>query len=325
MSRFDRVLVTGATGFVGSHLARRLVGLGREVAVTVRGGSNLARIDDCRHALRLLPADLSDAAAVKSAVRDFRPQVIYHCAAYGAYADMQDQIVEIAQANVMGTLNLLTAAAEIGFDLFVNTGSSGEYGICDRPMAEEMLPVPLNPYGASKVATAAFCGALARSRDWPVVTLRVFSPYGPMDDRSRFIPKVIDTLLAGDEMRLSSGDEARDYFYIDDLIDLYLLLPERSPSWRGEVLNGGSGVQTTIRDIVSTVAEVTGSTSPLCWGAFPSRNFDNNIWLADPTRVVAETNWRPKVALREGLARTIEWHRANPKQSARIKHDQGHH
>ncbi len=307
-----RILITGATGFVGSHLARRQVASGAEVGVMARSSSDGWRINDIAGELHWLQADLADEAAVSATVCAFRPRIIYHCAAFGAYADMQDQTLAIAKANVMGTLNLLAAAMEVGFDLFVNTGSSGEYGICDRPMAEDMLPVPVNSYGASKTSACMFCSALARAHGLPIMTLRIFSPYGPMDDRRRLIPKVIDTLLAGEEMRLSTGDEARDYFYIDDLIDLYLRLPERAQPWRGEVLNGGWGRQTTIRDIVETVVRLTGSRSPLRWGTFPARDFDNSIWVADPTRVRAEFQWEPRIGLEEGLARTIAWHRDNP-------------
>jgi len=246
--------------------------------------------------------------SLKRKIGKFRPEIIYHCAAYGAYADLQHDILGIARANIIGSLNLLTSVMETGFECFVNTGSSNEYGVCHEPMREEMLPAPPNAYSASKVSMTMFCSALARAHGIPVMTLRVFSPYGPMDDRRRFIPKAIDTLLAGNDMSLSQGNEARDYFFIDDLIDLYVQIPTRKSQWRGEVINAGSGHQTSVKDVITAIVGLTGSESRLLWGSFPNRNFDNTVLVADCSKAFAEFKWSPRIGLIEGLKRTTEWH-----------------
>ncbi|RLB83504.1 MAG: NAD-dependent dehydratase [Deltaproteobacteria bacterium] len=311
-----RFLVTGATGFVGANLVRRLVKNGDEVHILTRQESNKWRIVDILDQVTEHQVDLRDRFRLQSTLSRVRPDIVYHCAAYGAYSFQQDAI-QIAEVNLMGTVNLVMALMEVGYECLINTGSSSEYGRKAKPMAEGDLLEPITAYAATKAAATLFCQAIARSRQQPILTLRLFSPYGPYEDSTRLIPAVIKKCLAGEALELSSGEEARDFFFVDDLVDLYLRVA--SLRWSpGDIVNVGSGKQHTVREIVNNVIALTGANVRPLWGALPPRDFDTKFWVADITKAKLLFDWTPKVSLDEGLRRTIEWQRASNKASQQL-------
>lgn len=302
-----RFLVTGATGFIGGSLVRRLAAEGQEVHILTRQSSSRWRINDVLDRVVDHHADLRDGQLIHSIISQLRPDIIYHCGAYGL-APRQHDAIELAGSNLVGTVNLVEALMEVGYECLVNTGSSAEYGLKAQPMAEEDSLEPNNVYGATKAAATLYCQAVARSSQQPILTLRVFTPYGPYDMPSRLVPSVIRKCLAGEDLELSSGREARDFFFIDDLVDLYIRVPDTHWS-PGEVVNVGSGTQHTVRDVAAKVMQFTGAQVQPHWGAFPPRTFDTEHWVADIAKVKSTFGWAPKIDFDEGLRRTIEWHR----------------
>jgi nucleoside-diphosphate-sugar epimerase len=300
-----KVLVTGATGFVGAALVRRLVEQGKEVHIFRRRESALWRIHDLLDKLISHEVDLRDAAAVERSVANIRPTIIYHLATYGGFADQRDTAAIIA-ANFLGTVHLLRACEKVGFDCFVNTGSSSEYGIKAAPMRESDTTEPLGDYGVAKAAATLFCRSEAMQQGLPVVTLRLFSPYGPWDDPKRFISYVIKSLLRGDAPRLSSPDSVRDYIYIDDVVDLYLKVG-KAPQCAGEIINVGSGVQSSLGEVVSLVNEIIGNGITPIWGTVPSQRAEPQSWVADINKAKLLLGWEPATPLRAGLRQTVEW------------------
>ena len=212
------ILVTGATGFVGACLTRRLLEMGHEVHIVARWTANRWRIADIAPHLVQHDVDLRDAYAVEQAVASIRPDKIFHLATYGGFSFQKD-VVAIYAANFLGTVNLVRACEKVGFDCFMHTGSSSEYGIKTGPMKESDLLEPLGDYAVSKAAATLFCRSEALQKGLPIVTLRIFSPYGPWDDPQRLIPYGIDALLNGTAPALSSSASVRDYIYIDDVMD----------------------------------------------------------------------------------------------------------
>lgn len=300
-------LVTGATGFVGGALTRRLVELGREVHILTRAESDtwrLAGIEDrvVRHVV-----DLSDAATLDRVVAEVKPQVVYHLATYGGFASQRDTDAIFA-ANLTGTINLLRACEKVGFDCFVNTGSSSEYGTKKEPMREGDIPEPLGDYGVSKVAASLHCRSEALQKGLPVVTLRLFSPYGPWDDPKRFIPYLLATLLRGETPRLSTPYSVRDWVYIDDVLDLYLKTDELAKC-RGEIINVGSGSQSSLGEVVALAERLAGTGARAAWGGVASQRVEPTCWVADIGKAKALLDWEPQTGLAEGLEKTVDWMR----------------
>lgn len=299
--------ITGATGFVGANLVRRLLREGHEVNVLVRKNSPFWRIKELSDDVRIHEADLRNGAEIQKVIRSVRPNIIYHLATFGGFASQTDTQA-IMEANFLGTVNLLRACEMVGFDYFVNTGSSSEYGIKTKPMRESEVLEPLGDYGVAKAAATLFCQAEYKTKGVPVVTLRLFSPYGPWDDPRRLIPYVIACLLRNKRPQLSSSASVRDYIYIDDVIECYLKVTKYS-EFAGQVINVGSGNQISIGDVASIIEQRLGSNSMSVWGKRSLQRAEPEIWTADIEKAKTLLNWKPKIGIEEGLNSTIEWMR----------------
>jgi nucleoside-diphosphate-sugar epimerase len=306
MTVTEPILVTGASGFIGSHLVRRLAGSGADVHVFLRSSSDTRRLGDITGRLERHAADLTDPASLRTAVLRVRPRTIFHCASWGGHPGQTDGAA-IFGTNLAGTFHLLAACEEAGFDRFVHTGSSSEYGMKSPPMSEEDEPAPVDAYGASKAGATLWCRAAAISRGLPVVTLRLFSPYGPWDDPVRLIPSVSRAFLNGRSPRLASPSGARDFVYIDDVVDACLLAAS-VPSAAGEIINAGSGRQATVGEVVDILSRlIPGSPAP-SWGSISPRP-GPPVWVAGIGKARRILGWEPKVPLEDGLRRTVEWMR----------------
>lgn len=300
-----KVLVTGATGFVGSCLTRRLVEMNYEVHIFIRSNSDRWRIADLTERVHSHEVDLRDAGTVEKAVGQICPAVICHLATYGGFSSQKDTTA-IFESNLTGTVNLVKACEKIKFDCFINTGSSSEYGIKANPMSERDILEPVGDYGVSKAAATLFCRSRALEKGLPIITLRLFSPYGPWDDSQRLIPYVIKSLLRGEPPRLSTPKSVRDFIYIDDVLDVFLKAI-KVPLPGGSIFNIGSGVQSSIDDVVSIISETIGNGIRPIWGEVTSQRPEPDIWLADINKAVKEIGWLPSGSLRAGLSKTIEW------------------
>ncbi len=193
-----KVLITGASGFVGNNLARFMVQSGHEVYLILRSEHLDWRLEDIRDHVRMAFADLRDAESVAGHVKEIKPEWVFHLAAYGAYS-FQTDVESILRTNIIGTANLLQACLKTGFEAFVNTGSSSEYGFKDHAPPENELPEPNSHYAVSKVAATMFCRYTAASTGARIATLRLYSVYGPYEEPRRLMPTLI---LAGLENRL---------------------------------------------------------------------------------------------------------------------------
>lgn len=304
-----RVLITGATGFVGACLTRRLLELGHEIHIFVRPESNRWRIADIVQGLTLHNVDLRDAQVVEQAVIAIKPECVFHMATYGGFS-FQQKVESIYAANFLGTVNLVHACEKTGFECFVNTGSSSEYGLKSQAMMESDLLEPLGDYAVSKAAATLFCLSEATQKNLPIINLRIFSPYGPWDDPKRLIPYVMSTLLNEKAPVLSNPVSVRDYIFIDDIIDAYLAVLGAAIV-PGAIYNVGSGRQTSIGNVVTKIVTMIGDDVLPIWGARGMQRPEPAKWEADISALVSHCNWQPVVSLDDGLQRTIEWMKEN--------------
>jgi UDP-glucose 4-epimerase len=308
-----KALVTGAAGFIGANLTRRLLKDGHEVHVFVRPSSDLWRLETIKGQIHLHETNLMDETQLHALAQQIKPEWIFHLAAYGSYS-WQTDVQRILQTNFLGTVNLLTAFLDCGFECFVNTGSSSEYGFKEHPPSEEELPEPNSTYAVAKVSATMFCRFTALQRKLQIPTLRIYNIYGPYEEPNRLIPALVLNGLQGRLPPLVHPDSARDLVYIDDLCDAYLCTASTALKDPGAVLNVGTGRQMKIRDIVESVRRVMGITEQPQWGSMSDRPWDTSTWIADSRKIRKELGWNPHFEFESGFRQTVEWFQSHPKR-----------
>lgn len=300
-----RALVSGAAGFVGANLVRRLLADGHEVHTLDRPGGSGWRLAEIRGDLVGHEADVRDADAVSGAVRSARPDWIFHLAAHGAYS-WQTDVRRMVEANLLGTVNLLEAGAEVGFEAFVQAGSSSEYGFRAGAPSEGDALEPNSDYAATKAAATLWASSAARRRGLNVATLRLYSAYGPFEEPPRLIPALIVHGLRGELPPLVDPATARDFVFVDDVCDAFVLAVASNDE-PGAVYNVGSGVQTTVADAVAVAQRVLGFEAEPVWETLPARGWDTTVWVADRRRSQRYLGWTPQHGFEDGFRRTAEW------------------
>jgi len=313
------VLITGATGFIGSHLAERLVADGAEVTLAVEPAASQANITDILDKVRIHEVDMRDGQKVQRLVRECQPSKVYHLAAVGVTEPGVDPMLTV-QVNVMGTLNLLEALRETDCNCFINTGTCYEYGHNTPPMREDQMVDPVNAYAASKSAAWLFCSMYHRTHGYPIVTVRPFTVYGSRQSDRALIPQTIISALRGAEglakdFAMTGGEQTRDFTYVDDVVEGYIRA-SLSGKAIGQTINLGTGEERPIKDVVSKVLELMGNPVKPLIGALPYR--PREVWrlCSDSSKARELLGWQPQVSPEDGLRKTIEWYSEKFKSGA---------
>jgi len=306
-----RVILTGGTGFVGANLARRLVRDGHEVHLLVRPNYQPWRIEQIRPDVRLHELHLHDSEAVARVVSQIRPDWVFHLAVHGAYS-WQTDWEQMVQTNIQATMSLVSACLETGFEAFVNTGSSSEYGFKDHAPAESELLEPNSHYAVTKAAATLFCRHTAQTRQVHLPTLRLYSVFGPYEDPGRLLPTLIMHGLKGELPPLADPPVARDFVYVDDVVEAYLLAANVPTSEWGPIYNLGTGVQTTLQEVVEVARRVLNIRPQPAWNTTPNRSWDAKVWVSDNRKIRAQLGWHPRNAFAEGFRLMVDWFRQGP-------------
>jgi nucleoside-diphosphate-sugar epimerase len=306
-----RVLVTGATGFIGSHLARRLVADGADVHVLTSTVSSVypVRLLGIRDQVVLHGGNLTDPSAMASVVERAKPSIVFHLGAYTHVGKSWNRLDECIQTNVQGTVNLLQALARDECRRFVYTSSSEVYGDVAVPFREESPVNPLSPYSVSKYAGERFCLMLQRGRGWPIVVVRPFNAYGPAQSPDRVIPEIIVKALRKERLAMTQGRQTREFNFVGDLVDGFVRAAT-APDVEGKVFNIGGGEEVAMRDLAQTILGLMGNPITPEIGALPDR--PTEIWhmRSDSTKARDALGYRPQRSLAEGLEETIAWYRS---------------
>jgi nucleoside-diphosphate-sugar epimerase len=304
-----RVLVSGATGFIGSALVGALAAKGHEIHLLVRRDVLPSHLDALRHRCVLHRADLLHAQAVRAAVRASRPAIVYHLAAEGVSSVSSARRTDVLNANILGTANLLDALHDCPYRAFVAAGSGFEYGPSFDALSEESPLRPMTDYAVAKAACSLLCQSEAR-RGRPVSVVRIFGAYGPGEGPPRLVPYLMECCLRGETARVSSGTQQRDWIHVDDVVDL-LQAAAVSPEAIGQVLHAGTGKAHTVRETIEAILEVTGTAIPVLFGAQEMRAGEPQCFFANIERTQQVTEWSPRFSLRLGLKHTWDWFCAN--------------
>ena len=310
-----RVLVTGAGGFIGSHLVERLVALGAEVRAFVEYNSlgSWGWLDESpvRGSFEAVLGDVRDRDSVGAAVAG--SEAVFHLAALIAIPYSYDAPQSYVETNVLGTLNVLRAAQESDANLVVHTSTSEVYGSARRVPIDEEHPLQAqSPYAASKIGADKVAESFHLSFGLPVVTLRPFNTYGPRQSSRAVIPTVITQLLAGERVALGNLEPTRDFTFVADTVEAFVKAAE-CPEAVGRVLNSGSGKEISIGALVELIERVLGSSAPVERDERRVRPPGSEVerLCADATALRSLTGWEPAVTLEAGVEATAEWLRGN--------------
>ena len=291
-----RVLVTGASGFLGSHVCRAL----RESDADVHAVSRTSHPDVT--ASRWWQSDLTDAVAVRDLLKAVEPELIFHLAGSSNAARDLEFVLPTFRSDLLTTVNLLTVGTELGFRRMVLTGS------LEEPRAGDPEISPSSPYAAAKWTSGAYARMFHRLYGAPIVIVRVFMTYGPGDRRPhKLVPYVIHSLLQGESPKLTSAQRQIDWIYIDDVV-AGLLAAAHAPDVEGCTIDLGSGVLVPIRTVVQQLVTLVGASVEPLFGAIPER-VSEQVCVADTECALTKLGWKPATSLEDGLALTVRWHR----------------
>ena len=299
-----RLLVTGGRGFLGRQVCRAACAAGYAVTTLSlhAGGERAAGVEEC------LTADLADADALKSALAGRRFDYVVNCGGYIDHRRLQDGGRALIRSHFDGLLNLLELLDREELRRFVQIGSSDEYGGAPAPQHEDLREDPISPYSLAKASASHLLSMLWKTERFPATTLRLFLTYGPGQDNRRFLPQIIEGCLAGRAFPVSEGAQLRDFCYVDDVVK-GILDCLTAPEVGGEVINLGSGIPVTIRHMIERVRALVGNGTPE-FGRIPLRSGENPALYADTGKARRLLGWNPAVTLDEGLARTIDYYKA---------------
>jgi nucleoside-diphosphate-sugar epimerase len=301
-----RALITGAHGFVGANLCRRLLADGEDVHALVRPGADCWRLQEIRAELPVHEVELRDGSAVSHALDAVRPEWLFHLAAHGAYS-WQTDLEAVFATNAFASAQLLELACRRGFGAFVQAGSSSEYGFKDHAPAELEWIEPNSAYAVSKAAATHYARATARARDAHIVTLRLYSAYGPWEEPKRLMPTLVTFGLQGRLPALVDPLTARDFVFVEDVCDAFVRAAATPGLDRGTVLNVGTGTQTSLAELVELVRKELSVAQEPQWSTMAPRAWDTSVWVGDCRRIVEQLGWRPRTTLSDGVKAMIGW------------------
>jgi dTDP-glucose 4,6-dehydratase len=312
-----KVLVTGAGGFIGSHLVEKLAELGASVRAFVRynsrGDPGLLRLasPDIIASLELVGGDLRDSDAIHKAVEGC--QFVFHLGALISIPYSYKHPVEVAGTNFMGTLNLLMACRDLGVQRFIHTSTSEVYGTAQKVPIDEAHPLQgQSPYSASKIGADKLVESFYCAYQLPAVTVRPFNTYGPRQSARAVIPTIITQALAHRTIRLGNLDTVRDFTYVEDTVNGFISAAT-AQDVEGSTFNLGTGTEIRIGDLAKTILQKTGSDANIEIDPQRLRPQKSEVLrlLSDNSLARERLGWTPSIHLGEGLDQTIAWVKQN--------------
>jgi len=309
----QKVLITGAGGFIGSHLTEALVQRGAKVRAFVhynsRGDAGLLKLvpRERLDQVEIIAGDVRDPSAIREAVKDC--DTVFHLGALISIPYSYVHPVEVAETNIIGTLNILTACKELGVSRLVHTSTSEVYGTARRVPIDEDHPLQgQSPYSASKIGADKLAESFYCAYGLPVVTVRPFNTFGPRQSARAVIPTIITQALAAETIHLGNLNTTRDFTYVLDTVAGFIAAAEAA-GVEGQVFNLGTGVEIKIGDLAKKVIQIVGRKVEIETDSHRLRPQQSEVMqlLSDNSKARAEIGWSPKFTLDQGLETTVIW------------------
>ncbi len=300
------ILIVGASGFIGAKLYFSLNKIRDDVYACSKNPLNCWRLINV-HSPKIMNVDITDFEALKSAISTIRPMTVFNLAAYGAYARQSDTD-RIHQTNYIGTLNLLRALSDTGCSAFVQAGTSSEYGLNSKFTDENGELIPNSDYAVSKAGAGYIVKYYGKILNFPCVNLRLYSIFGPWEEKDRLIPTLIASGLKGVYPNFVDKSIARDFVYIDDcnaaIVKAAITICKTNP---GISINIASGVKTTMEDVANTARRLFNISAEPEFGSMVNRKWDITEWYGNPQLAEKLMGWKYKTSFEDGLKINIEW------------------
>ncbi len=300
-----KAFVTGADGFIGSHLAERLIELGHDVTALAlhTARDSYGWLDGIE--VRKVRGDIRDAGLMRTLIRGH--DTVFHLAAMGGIPHSYDAPESYVATNISGTLNVLEASRECA--RFIHTSTSEVYGSARKTPMDETHPLnPQSPYAASKLAADALAQSYFLSFGLPVVTLRPFNTFGPRQSQRAVIPSLIRQALTEKTIKVGDLTTKRDLMFVADTVEAFIAAAEKGRA--GQVYNAGTGRSVTIRSVLDYILKEVGPRD-IASDPMRARPADSEVrdLVCNAAKLKTDTGWEPKTSLTKGLSRTIEWWR----------------
>ena len=296
-----KVFITGASGFIGSHVTRALIDAGHTVIALVAPGDNLWRIKDTLPHFEILQGRLQDTSHIKKHLRTWKPETCIHLAWYaepGAYLNSMENLVSL-----LGSLNLLQVLSECGCKQFVGAGTCAEYKMKSEMLVETDKTEPETLYAASKLSFQMIGEQISVQSGMLFAWGRIFYPYGPQEDARRLIPSAILKLLKNEVFLASPGEQMRDYLHVADVANAFLALVEKQATG---IFNICPAKPIAVKGLLNMIGELMGKTDLLAHGALPYREWEP-MFISGNNNKLKALGWNPRIDLRPGLHDTIKW------------------
>ena len=290
----EPVLILGAGGFVGANLLQRLIDENYKVF-----GVSSTYPDNWRLKLiknpNIVTCDVNKPKQIKNLIKKVKPRTIFCLTAYGAY-ESQKNVNRIHNTNYLSTINILEILKSCGFDAFIHTGSSSEYGLNSNSPKENDELIPNSHYSISKIAINYAIKYYGKIQNLPVLNLRLYSVYGPFEEQTRLIPKMITNGLKKGYSPLVDPSIGRDFVYVDDVVDCMIKSAHKiSPKIYGETYNLGSGKETTIGELAFLIKDLFNIKKDPAFSTMEKRCWDHkNHWYANIEKIKKQIGWQPK-------------------------------
>ncbi len=301
-----RVAVTGSTGFIGMHLLRGLHAAGAEIVAIVAAGRHVERLDSLPFPVeRIIIEDISH---IGDAIRRAKAQYVIHLSAFVSTDRSVHALEETVRQNLLPTVSLLAAAADVNVSRVILLGSCEEYSQKTTPFDTALAPDPSSPYGASKAAATAYARMFTNSFRLPTVVLRPSVVYGPGQSERMLISQVMKAILENRTIGVTEGKQTRDFIYVEDVV-LAIIQSLTVPGIEGGIWNIGSGEVVTVRDCLERIERITGRTGLIEYGKRPYNESEIFQYELKVQETYNAFNWKPSLTLDTGLSKTWEFFR----------------
>ena len=300
--KFLKILITGATGFIGSHVVKRLVTEGHDVHAIIRPQSDTHKIVEVLADIVIWRGDLNEPETLADRISDVQPEMCIHLAWDVQTGQYQHALTNVQ--NLGSTLELATRLAANGCQRFIGVGTCFEYDVSAGYLSESTASSPDSLYAACKTAASVGLEKIGNDSGMQTAWARLFYQYGPFEDERRLVPAILISMMNDEMTKTTEGAQVRDFLHVEDVASAIGAVAHSDLTG---VVNVGSGQPVRVREIVQKIGEITGREDLIEFGALPYRESDPMFVCANNRRLVDGAGWTPTYDLDSGLRQTADW------------------